>query len=270
MNRTNIKLGKKCVLTRETSFVEVSCEDGSSYAFDLLIAADGIHSHARKDLLPNKIIRHSGQTCYRGISSIPLAGEFRSAYLEYIGNNLRFGLADMGSDKCYWYAVEEVGADNENASTETKKHLTRLFSCFPKFICQHISHSPIVLKNEMYDLKPSSHKWYTDKMCLIGDAAHATTPNLAQGACQALEDAYTLIACLTKMKESKVAFAKYQSLRQVKADYVVNQSWRYGKLMHTKSKIKEKLLLLMLSLTPNKYFAAQLHLINDLSYLDSL
>jgi 2-polyprenyl-6-methoxyphenol hydroxylase-like FAD-dependent oxidoreductase len=176
----------------------------------------------------------------------------------------------MGSGKTYWYAVEETETYNENSQTDRKEHLLGLFSCFPDFVSQHIIHSSVVLKNDMYDLKPSSHRWYTDKICLIGDAAHATTPNLAQGGCQALEDAYTLVACLAKSKEPKAAFAKYQSLRQGKADYVVNQSWRYGQLMHTKSKIREKLLLLMLRLTPDRYFASQLHQINSLHYLDSI
>jgi 2-polyprenyl-6-methoxyphenol hydroxylase-like FAD-dependent oxidoreductase len=179
-------------------------------------------------------------------------------------------LADVGLDKTYWYALEEIGNQIENKQMDRKAHLLNLFSSFPEFILQHITHSPAIFKNDMYDLKPSFHKWHTDRICLIGDAAHATTPNLAQGGCQALEDAYTLIACLTKLKEPKIAFAKYQSLREAKADFVVNQSWRYGPLMHTKSKIREKLPLLMLSLTPDRYFALQLHLINNLEYLDSI
>jgi 2-polyprenyl-6-methoxyphenol hydroxylase-like FAD-dependent oxidoreductase len=270
LNQERIHLNKRCISLTENKLVQVVCEDGSNYEFDVLIGADGIHSLARKNVIPNKQMRYAGQTCYRGISTLALEGECSSAYMEFIGNNLRFGLADMGSGKAYWYAVEEASTHVEDKQTDPKIHLLDLFCSFPHFIRQHISHSPVILRNDMYDLKPSSHKWYTDKVCLIGDAAHATTPNLAQGGCQALEDAYTLIACLAKLKEPKQAFANYQSVRQTKADFIVNQSWRYGQMMHTKSKLREKLLLNMLSWLPDSYFASQLHTINNLTYLDTL
>jgi 2-polyprenyl-6-methoxyphenol hydroxylase-like FAD-dependent oxidoreductase len=43
-------------------------------------------------------------------------------------------------------------------------------------------------------------QWQKDRVCLIGDAAHATTPNMGQGACQAIEDAYLLGKLLVKEK----------------------------------------------------------------------
>jgi 2-polyprenyl-6-methoxyphenol hydroxylase-like FAD-dependent oxidoreductase len=270
VDNENIKLNKRCVRINEGKLVEVICEDGNSYTFDVLIAADGIHSVAGKQLMPNKQVRHSGQTCYRGISSNALQGDFRSAYVEFIGNNLRFGLADVGGGKTYWYAVKEVDPHYEDKPEDRKAHLLELFSPFPDLVRGHISHSEGILRNDMYDFKPSALKWYTEKVCLIGDAAHATTPNLAQGGCQALEDAYTLVACLTKIRDIQQAFNRFQTLRQDKTDFVVNQSWRYGQMMHTKSKLKEKLLLLMLRWTPEKYFASQLHTINNLQYLDAI
>jgi 2-polyprenyl-6-methoxyphenol hydroxylase-like FAD-dependent oxidoreductase len=270
INKENIRLNKRCVRINEDTQVETICEDGSSYIFDVLIAADGIHSVAGKELMLSKQIRYSGQTCYRGISSKVLQGEYRSAYIEFIGNNLRFGLADMGAGKTYWYAAKEVGPDYQDKPEDRKDHLMELFSSFPSIVKGHISHSEQILRNDMYDLKPSTQKWYTEKVCLIGDAAHATTPNLAQGGCQALEDAYTLVSCLAKSKDIKQAFNRFQTLRQEKTDFVVNQSWRYGQMMHTESKLKEKLLLLMLRWTPEQYFASQLHTINNLQYLDGI
>jgi len=66
-------------------------------------------------------------------------------------------------------------------------------------------------------------------VCLIGDSAHATTPNMGQGACQAIEDAFVLSECLDKYGITK-AFFEYQKLRLPKAHQVVKASWLVGKI----------------------------------------
>lgn len=79
-------------------------------------------------------------------------------------------------------------------------------------------------------MKPIN-EWYKENVCLLGDAVHATTPNLGQGACQAIEDAYILSKCLSTYGVDK-AFAEYQKLRIVKAHQVVKTSWNIGKIAH--------------------------------------
>jgi 2-polyprenyl-6-methoxyphenol hydroxylase-like FAD-dependent oxidoreductase len=262
-------LKKKCIDIRTKEIVQALCADGSIHEFDLLIAADGLHSAARKHVAPQKKMRHSGQTCYRGIATLALPPLYRSAYIEFVGNNLRFGIADLSADRTYWYAVEVVEKGFEDRQTDRRSRLLELFSSFPQEVIRCITETSEIHRNDMYDLAPSSDKWYTDKICLIGDAAHATTPNLAQGACQALEDAYTLVVCLAKAKEARQAFASYQSLRQSKSDFLVNQSWGYGQMMHTRYRVQEEIWMKILSITPDKYFASQLNFINNLDYLKS-
>ena len=83
---------------------------------------------------------------------------------------------------------------------------------------------------ELEDVLPLK-KWYKKGICLLGDAAHATTPNMGQGACQAIDDAYVLAACLEQTAQEK-AFAKFQRTRIAKVSHVVKTSWNFGKMAH--------------------------------------
>jgi 2-polyprenyl-6-methoxyphenol hydroxylase-like FAD-dependent oxidoreductase len=63
---------------------------------------------------------------------------------------------------------------------------------------------------------------------LLGDAAHATTPNLGQGACQALEDAVVLADALRGAPLPEAGLRDYQARRRGRANFVIEQSWRLG------------------------------------------
>jgi flavin-dependent dehydrogenase len=86
-----------------------------------------------------------------------------------------------------------------------------------------------IILNDIIDLSPIP-KWYSENICLIGDAAHATTPNMGQGACQAIEDAYIIGKLLEKNKDFNFVFGEFQKIRRKKVDYVVNTSWKIGKV----------------------------------------
>jgi 2-polyprenyl-6-methoxyphenol hydroxylase-like FAD-dependent oxidoreductase len=88
-----------------------------------------------------------------------------------------------------------------------------------------------VIRTDIYDLAPIE-RWYQDRVVLLGDAAHATTPNLGQGGCQAVEDAYVLAKDLTDMSIAE-AFRSYQDTRFAKANYVVKTSWQLGQITNT-------------------------------------
>jgi 2-polyprenyl-6-methoxyphenol hydroxylase-like FAD-dependent oxidoreductase len=65
---------------------------------------------------------------------------------------------------------------------------------------------------------------------LLGDAAHATTPNLGQGGCQAVEDAWTLAQLLRRQPDPALAFPEFTRLRRPKVDDVVRTSWMLGQV----------------------------------------
>ena len=78
-----------------------------------------------------------------------------------------------------------------------------------------------------YDF-PKVPTWHRDRMIIIGDAAHATSPASGQGASMAVEDAVTLAMCLRDNENVTDAFARYESLRRERVERVVAQGKRNG------------------------------------------
>ena len=125
-----------------------------------------------------------------------------------------------------------------------------------------------ILENELADIKPNHKKWYKNNTVFMGDSIHATTPNLAQGACQAIEDAYALGLCLKN--NSETAFSDYQNLRLKKVEYIVKQSWLIGKMSLTNNSLRKKLLHLMLKYLPKKQYEKRFKRLIDIEYLNEL
>jgi 2-polyprenyl-6-methoxyphenol hydroxylase-like FAD-dependent oxidoreductase len=117
-------------------------------------------------------------------------------------------------------------------------NLTDLFKEFHAEILKIIlaTNKEQIIVSNIVDLKPID-KWQSENVCLVGDAAHATTPNLGQGACQAVEDAYVLGKLLDKGIAIENTFKEYENLRRKKAHAIVNTSWAVGKIAHIENGI---------------------------------
>lgn len=207
-------------------------EDGSTLETTYIIGADGIHSKVRELFFGDCPLRDSKQWCWRGVSTFQPPNTHRA--LEAWGAGARFGMVPLSSDKVYWYFTLNDHLGDLNDSLD--KHSYRFHSLAQKIIDatpveQHI-------KTKIFDLKPI-HQWQKDRVCLLGDAAHATTPNLGQGACQAIEDAYILGELMQKHDIQK-AFEMYPEIRRKKAHFVVNTSWKFGGLAQIENKFGQQ------------------------------
>lgn len=209
-------------------------ENGTVYTASILIGADGLNSKVRNLLFTDHKIRKANQICWRGITQFELAQNYKQELNEAWGGSERFGFVPVDKNKVYWYALKSFEKDINEFSVNK---IASYFSTYHPLIKSLINSTPKTQINtaEIADLKPNSF-WYQDKVCLIGDAAHATTPNMGQGACQAIEDAYVLAACLQKFKIDK-AFQKYQKIRLPKAHKIVKSSWYLGKIAHLSNPI---------------------------------
>ncbi|PQJ71999.1 FAD-dependent monooxygenase [Polaribacter butkevichii] len=218
----------------ETGIVEVFFNDNSKIKTNFLIAADGINSKVRNQLFPESTKRYSGQTCWRGITDLTLKENFLHRGFELWGDKIRFGISKVSKDKVYWFAValsEENGKDDVDL---VKEKLLKMFADFNPLITDLIEATNVnqIIRNDIHDLKPLK-KWHKNNICLIGDAGHATTPNMGQGGAQAIEDAFYLSKLIATYKDENV-FELFQQKRQKKVSLVVNQSWTTGKMAHLK------------------------------------
>ena len=214
--------------------IEVTFNDASKTITDFLIAADGINSKVRQQLFPESRKRYSGQTCWRGITNMVLEDDLLHRGFELWGNKIRFGISKVSKDKTYWFAVV-LAKENELVEVRlVKEKLLKMFSEFDPLITDLITATEVhqIIKSDIHDLKPLK-KWHKNNICLIGDAGHATTPNMGQGGAQAIEDAYYLSNLIAENKDKNI-FELFQQKRQKKVSLVVNQSWMTGKMAHWK------------------------------------
>ncbi|WP_298780415.1 FAD-dependent monooxygenase [uncultured Polaribacter sp.] len=214
--------------------IVITFNDNSTTETDFLIGADGINSKVRNQLFPKSNKRYSGQTCWRGVVDIKLDEKYAHRGYELWGNQIRFGISHIAKNKVYWFAVALATENSKEDTRFVKEKLLNLFFDFDPLILKLISETPLhqILKNDINDLKPLS-SWHKNNICLIGDAGHATTPNMGQGGAQAIEDAYYLSNLIAENLNKNI-FELFQQKRQKKVNLVVNQSWNTGKMAHWK------------------------------------
>ncbi|WP_103068740.1 FAD-dependent monooxygenase [Aquimarina sediminis] len=231
-----IHLGKAFKESKELNSgrIEITFDDNSTFETDFVIGADGIHSKVRNQIFPESKTRYSGQTCWRGISDYKIPPDFEHRGIELWGNQIRFGISKVAKDKTYWFAVVLSNVNKKDKKELTKDTLLRKFSDFDPLIERLISGTPHerIVKNDIIDLAPLDN-WYKNSICLIGDAGHATTPNMGQGGAQAIEDAYYL-SNLINDKAGENTFRLFQQKRKTKVNQIVKKSWSMGKIAHWK------------------------------------
>lgn len=218
----------------KSNSVVVSFMDDSSIETDFVIGADGINSKVRKQLFPESKTRYSGQTCWRGVSDFSLVGDLKNRAFELWGNQIRFGFSSISPQKVYWFAVALSKRNGVDDKRIIKNQLLDRYASFDPLVSQIISSTKTekISRNDIDDLIPLA-SWYNKNICLIGDAAHATTPNMGQGGGQAIEDAYYLSNIILRNSD-KGFFQLFYDKRKHKVNQIVKNSWSTGKMAHIK------------------------------------
>ena len=139
--------------------------------------------------------RYSGSSSYRAIarSANLLSPELGHDAYEIWGKGCRLGFSKISADDYYWYMTFDSDPDKSFSPVARRAHAESLFcKFFPRWTgLLENTQSDEILQTDISDLK-RLHTWSSDRIGLIGDAAHATTPNLGQGGAMAIEDAYSL------------------------------------------------------------------------------
>ena len=200
--------------------------DGSDERGDLLVGADGLSSVVRR-AIADVPIRFAGYTAWRGVSSVPVEpGRLTESW----GVGERFGLVDMGRGRTYWFATKNAPEGEPDEPGGRKAEILRRFSGWHEPIAAVVeaADESAILRNDVYYLEPLP-RWSDGRVVLIGDAAHATTPGVGQGAAQAIEDAVVLADRLARSDELETALAEYEAIRRPRAEAVLKMSRRADK-----------------------------------------
>jgi len=206
-----IRLGMACVGVQPDGHgVIATFHNGEQVRGDLLIGADGIRSIVRDQLHGQQQPTYAGYTAWRGVVSFD---HVRLLTGETWGRGARFGQIPMKGGRVYWFAAHNAPPDQQSNDGE-KAELLRIFGDWHAPIRTLIEVTPEadILHNDIYD-RPPLRWWGRDRITLLGDAAHPMTPNLGQGACQALEDALVLAKELQANADIPTALRAYEALR---------------------------------------------------------
>lgn len=258
----NINLSKRLSKIEKNRLFKLTFEDNSTIESKLVIGADGIKSVVRNQLFEKSTLRNPNQICWRGICEIDLPQKYHNELNEAWGKGKRFGFVKISDKKVYWYAL----TNSKNVEI-SNVNLTEYFSEFHSDILNILSATKKeqIIVSDIFDLKPID-KWQNENVCLVGDAAHATTPNLGQGACQAIEDAYVLGKLLDNGMPIENTFKAYEKLRRKKAHTIVNTSWTVGKMAHIENRLGIWLRNLVMKNMPKSANKKQMDMIFNLNY----
>jgi 2-polyprenyl-6-methoxyphenol hydroxylase-like FAD-dependent oxidoreductase len=232
VDRGSIHLHAHCVgVSSEQGHVIAHFADGQQQQTDLLIGADGLHSVIREQLLGKQPPRYSGYTCWRGVALFEEQHVSPGISSETWGRGRRFGMLPIGNGRVFWYATLNCPVGEQDRTGERKARLSRLFGSWREPIGRLIeaTDEQAILRNDLFDRRPVHH-WGRGRVTLLGDAAHPPTPNLGQGACQAMEDALVLASCLADQREPVAALRSYEARRMKRSAAIIEQSALFGKI----------------------------------------
>jgi 2-polyprenyl-6-methoxyphenol hydroxylase-like FAD-dependent oxidoreductase len=240
INPRDLIIQKRAIDIEQTGTVsKVYFQDGSIHESDFLIVADGIHSPIRQKLIPGSVPRYAGYTCWRAVIDNAQLNLNESS--ETWGAGKRFGIVPLAKNKIYWYACINGPKESEAFRNFKVGDLLYQFKDFHEPISSILKETKNekLFWNDIIDLKPLSRFAFQHTL-LIGDAAHATTPNLGQGACQAIEDAVVLSQELDKEKDVAVAFRNFERRRINRVHYITHTSARIGRMAQWENSLAVK------------------------------
>ncbi|GAA5023377.1 FAD-dependent monooxygenase [Actinopolymorpha pittospori] len=212
------------------------------YPADLVVAADGVRSALRPAVDPRPAVRSAGYVTWRGLISPDLAPALESGS-ETWGRGQRFGFLQLGSGGIYWYATlahaDPRYRPEEFDAARRRDRLVELFASWHDPVGRVLAATPPerIIRNDVELLWPLPRTFVAGRLALLGDAAHAMTPDLGQGACLALEDAVELATVLRAAAVADVpaGLPRYDRLRRARTTGLARQArllGRIGQLRH--------------------------------------
>jgi 2-polyprenyl-6-methoxyphenol hydroxylase-like FAD-dependent oxidoreductase len=210
-------------LEQNNDGVEVTCSDGVTKKYHLVIGADGVNSQIRSIIFPQALApQFVGQSVWRYNFPCPDGLDALCVFEGPIG----MGLVPIAPDTMYMYVTTPEQGNprypTKGLATAMREKLKNAPPMIAK-LAATINNDEDVVYKPLYWLMLEGD-WYRERVVLIGDAAHATTPHLGQGAGMAIEDSLVLAETLANEGSITKAFAAFQQRRFERCRYIVDSS----------------------------------------------
>lgn len=215
--------------------VTVLLSNGEKIEADVLVAADGTHSKLRNDV-NNQVIerRYCGYVNWNGrIKYSPELAIGRDEWIQHVSDGKRVSLMPMGDDLYYFFFDVPLPQGSSAEKSQYKDELKKYFEGWSAPIQYLIDNfdPATTTRVEVYNTEPLP-KLTKGNVVLIGDAAHATSPDLGQGGCLAMEDAWVLADELSHDNPIKQALTNYQTRRMDRVTDIVGKAYNKALITH--------------------------------------
>ena len=256
-----LHLGRTCTgFTQSADGVAAVLADGSELEGDILVGADGIRSTIRAQLKGEEALRYAGYFGWRAVIDFddPAVAE---AFSESWGPIFRVGLVTIGHGRLYWF-VSELGREDAPFPPDPNAYFRERLAAWHDPIPAVVAATPpgVLTRLPIHDRLPAK-EWGSGCVTLLGDAAHPMTPNLGQGAAQALEDAVALAAAFVGADAQSEALRAYERRRIPRTTMIVNRSRQLGRIAHFRNPLACRIRDAVTKATPDRVQRRQQELV---------
>jgi FAD-dependent urate hydroxylase len=211
-------------LSQRDDTVTVEFGDGTTGHYDLVIGADGIHSTVRRLAVGADAVRPLGQLAWRFVTECPPEV---TTWTVLLGRGVSFLAVPIGRGRVYCYCDGPADSPSRPEGDEVTGRLAELLTGFAApvpAILDTLGPDGAVHVGPIEEV--TLDRWSRGSVLLVGDAAHATSPNMAEGAAMALEDGLVLAECLASGRGLAQIVASFQARRRPRTQWVLAQTHR--------------------------------------------
>ena len=222
--------------TAESAIVHLS--DGARQSYDLVVGADGIGSAVR--LLAFDVGPHAlNQWGWRFVMPCPPQITTWSVLMNRKSACLSM---PIGGGRAYCY-VDLMGGEPPTSLAISTDRLREVLSDFggPAIAIRQALEGSIAIHAAPIE-EVVLDSWSRGRALLVGDAAHAMSPNMAQGAAMAIEDALVLAECLSEQPGVRKALSAYEARRRPRVGWALSMTHRRDRIRQLHPALRNGLL----------------------------
>jgi len=231
-----VQLDSTCVgVEPSDAAVTAVFADGRRVPADLVVAADGTHSILREFVLERRVERRPvGYVNFNGlVAASPMLAP-KDAWITCVGDHKRAALMPVGGDRLYFFFDVPMAYGGPPWPGGVRAELAHHFAGWAEPVQALIAKlDPARTQRiEVFDLEPLP-RLVRGRVALLGDAGHSTAPDLGQGGCQAMEDAWVLASTLvTNNLGVEDALLRYEAARSARTTDIIERARKRSDVTH--------------------------------------